>query len=348
MPQWGVGKGLQTVINSWVNVNNSSNGNNSNINSSGNNIPSKEVAANELKPTKFHHQIPNSATATSAYATTANIHHQPFQQQQKYQQGERIVPGGGTEYNNMQIFSNIGTTANPSPFSFHGSKQVTQPKNNGKLRRTNSQSDLLKERAARKSGSVQKDPNTRRNSDFGGPLSFFGMASGQMSDRTFHGMTVVGRGAHQNHHQQHQGVVESAIHSDHASSRSQKIINTGQYINENAFANQHRSMQLAAQELENMAKMKKGVQLRSETSSAPPPSISTNDIGLSSIIEGVGRRQSLPENTKFPSVGPLGIEAGTEVGSSSVLLPESAIHNDGDTVSNCDKLSNSPVIFNNL
>jgi hypothetical protein len=83
-----------------------------------------------------------------------------------------------------------------------------------------------------------------------------------------------------------------------SNSRSQ-VINTGQYVNENAFANHHRSMQLAAQRQEIATKSKKLSPTRSQISTAP-----SSTPGLSSpSVPFIERRSSAPAaELKTPSV----------------------------------------------
>jgi hypothetical protein len=337
MPQWGMGKGLQNVVNSWVNVNN----NTTNFSAKSNDGGSQAVH-------HHHHQQQHRQQSSNASSAT---HHQNIPQQNRQQGGRMGVSSEGKNLvgNNMRMFSDIDATystkgisthttslgrgANLSPYLLYGSKRASsQVKNSGKLKRTNSQSDLLKERAARRNSTnnnVQKDPNVRRmnaNEEF----LLFGLSSmlniannNNNNERISHG--TVNRGTHL-----------EPIQSDTMRSQQQKIINTGQYINENAFANHHRSMQLAAQELENMAKLKKGMQLRNQTNSAPPPSVSS-EVG-SHHMPTAGRRQSLPEITKFPSTGPL--QAASVSGVSSVAAASttaSGAKNEAVEIPNCDK-----------
>jgi len=333
MPQWGMGKGLQNVVNSWVNVNHH--------HSNGANFVAKTNEGSQVVHHHQHHpqqqqqqQQPPSDSSASNQNNIVN--------QQRRQQGGMVGLSSEEKKNvgNVKMFSDIDatyssssgmTTAAPSlgrgaaslsPYLMYGSKariSSQTAKNSGKLKRTNSQSDLLKERAARRNNTHNNVRRTSANEE----LLLFGLSSmlnitnNTNNERLSH--AIIDRGVEQQQQQLQQ-------------QQQQKIINTGQYINENAFANQHRSMQFAAQQLENMAKLKKGMQLRSQTNSAPPPSISS-DIGASQM-EIIGRRQSLPESTKFPpSTGPL------HAASVSASLDASLTKEDGAVESspNCNK-----------
>lgn len=332
MPHWGMGKGIQNVVNSWVNVNHNHNAANHIAGKSGNdgtqrttgssaatNQPLQHGSIGFSSPAAIHEQArPQGVIGTASEPT--NARHVP------------VYPGIHQDRNSSTGISStevasLGRGANPLPILFGSKQRGGQTKNSGKLKRTNSQSDLLKERAARRSSTshAPKDQNFRKpiiggNSD----VMLFGMLPTRniMDDRASHNIVVDRGGTH-----------SVTIHSD--ARRTQKIINTGQYINENAFANQHRSMQLAAQELENMAKLKRGTQLRSQTSSAPPPSISPEDAARDTSE----RRQSLPESTKFPAL-PLEGQSATNVQpTSTASLAASVTKNGATTTMNSDESS---------
>jgi hypothetical protein len=170
------------------------------------------------------------------------------------------------------------------------SGRSTLTKTRGKLKRTNSHSDLLKEKAAARANSRSEGLDTSRQyrrsiSDATSFSSNMPMASTRsLSDRRTSlpiDTTSVRR------------MSMESMASESSRSHTQKIINTGQYVNENAFANQHRSMQLAAQRQETASKSKKQSPARSQSSSAPPPPAP----GPSPLVPAIERRLSGPNET---------------------------------------------------
>jgi hypothetical protein len=265
MPQWGMGKGLQNVVNSWVNVNN-------------NHVVFPGEGENGTRTTSSN-ESRNSAGFNSV--------------QHQYQQGSEVsrdmgVGGGvarkGTNihdsaHSTVGMFSASSTGGNASSHHQALSGRSTLTKTRGKLKRTNSHSDLLKEKAAARANSHSEGLDTTTSRQYRRSISDAASFSGNMqmaSSRSLGDNTSVRRMS-----------IESMA-SESSRSHAQKIINTGQYVNENAFANQHRSMQLAAQRQETASKSKKQSPARSQTSSAPPPTA----LGPSPLVPVVERRLS--------------------------------------------------------
>ncbi len=193
MPQkWGMGKGLQNVVNQWVNVNN-------------NHVVFPEDTEGVLQqgtglvedaedPHNVYNSIRTQNVGFNAVSTAP---------------GNRSMNGdsrngGFTNANGSVQPLSVGSSYNDSSFPYGaGRNQIpvrqSVQRTKAKLKKTNSQSDLLLERAALRRNVVDKRSN-----------------------------------------------IDSISISSEKS--SQKLpLNTGQYVNEIAFANQHRSKQLAAQ-----------------------------------------------------------------------------------------------------
>ena len=255
-----MGKGLQNVVNSWVNVNNNH--------------------------VVFPGEGENGTRTTSSNENRNSAGFNSVQHQQGSEVSRDMGVGGGvarkgtnmhdSAHSTVGMFSAASTAGNASHHQALSGRS-TLTKTRGKLKRTNSHSDLLKEKAAARANSRTEGLDTSRQ--YRRSISDATSFSGNMqmaSSRSVGDTTSVRRMS-----------IESMA-SESSRSHTQKIINTGQYVNENAFANQHRSMQLAAQRQETASKSKRQSPARSQTSSAPPPTAP----GPLPLVPAVERRLS--------------------------------------------------------
>jgi len=289
MPQWGMGKGIQNVVNSWVNVNNN-----------------HVVFPGEGDITE------NGTRTTSSSSENQNSPFNSVQHQHQHQQGFGVSRdmrvGGGVARKRPTMHDSAHSTAYSSTVGVSSSastgrnalhhqalslnantqksplEKSTLTKTRGKLKRTNSHSDLLKEKAANIRGlGLGRETSHEYRRSISDGTSYVGSkpSARSLSDRRIP-MPIDGT-------QSVRRMSMESMTSESSRSQTQKVINTGQYVNENAFANRHRSMQLAAQQQETASKSKKQSPTRIQTKSAPPPT--APGLSLPLVIE---RRLSGP------------------------------------------------------
>eukprot|EP00979_Chaetoceros_neogracilis_P000819 scaffold178_cov269-Chaetoceros_neogracile.AAC.2 len=280
MPQWGMGKGLQNVVNSWVNVNNS------------------------------HVVFPGEGGDNGTDMTSSSEQHDSFNYAQHHQgsyMAARNSRTGGDNYSSRNDGGghSIGGRSSASGGSASNNSRSTLTRSRGTIKRTNSQSDLLIERAASKATSRNSNrvPNHHQYRKSIIDDSNYGMSSTRsLVDRqasTPNGGSSA-RSLVDRQISMPNVTSNRILNMDTAESNSRsQVINTGQYVNENAFANHHRSMQLAAQRQEIATKSKKLSPTRSQISTAP-----SSTPGLSSpSVPFIERRSSAPAaELKTPSV----------------------------------------------
>lgn len=269
-----MGKGLQNVVNQWVNVNN-------------NHVVFPEDGEGNVQANS-ERNLPNLNTPNAFNS----LQHQPLTS--NGQSGHQTMNGNtrrDLSTRNGTLLKS-GDRSFKDPYSF---PRQTQQRMRGKLKKTNSQSDLLKERAAIR-GKMSDDGSrgpvgAQKDLSGSGP-----MPRDKLSSAT-------------------------SISSDRS---SQKLpVNTGQYVNEIAFANQHRSMQLAAQQSDQMKVKQKRKPLNQS---------------LDQGAEGP-RRSSLPENMRFNSLP--SVSSSNEVSTASKKTSTSA--KDSSNCDHCEK-SNSRIL----
>lgn len=277
-----MGKGLQNVVNSWVNVNNN-----------------HVVFPGDREENLLVHEEISRRQLTSI----SSQHHDSFSNNDSSVENEgRKRYDDNRESSNrsgsLPASSKSGSTGTNDPsFSYASRSQMPgrliQQKTRSKLKRTNSQSDLLKERAA----------SRRVNAVGGGTYSQKNSVRGPLNNGSNHGWAE----------SRNLGDRTSSIPSGAAGAedRSQKFpFNTGQYINENAFANQHRSMQLAAQQMDPSQNRKGSIQRNQAGSDISTP------LSLPSTLvqrDSSSHLSSAPEKTRLdPLTGSLSSRASRE------------------------------------
>jgi hypothetical protein len=262
MPQWGMGKGLQNVVNQWVNVNN-------------NHVVFPEDGEGDIQGSMAGH------LSMDPQAVFNSQQHRSFIA--NAQSRTHNVPARETSTLMTETSFSYGARANP----INGRQSVQRTK--GKLKKTNSQSDLLLERAAirRNGGDPRVDmmKNKRPNID----------AISISSDRS-----------------------------------SQKL--PGQYVNENAFANQHRSKQLAAKKSEHSSKSR---QRRDGAKSMFGPS-DRSEASQGSYLS------SIPDSMKLNA--PLGtlpsVSSGHSVSEAKSKTPSAPSKSVADNCDKCEDTTN--------
>jgi len=210
MPLRGVGKGLQNVVNSWVNVNN-------------NHVVFPEDGE-EIQRGDFDRR----PSTTSNFG--AQVHLQGVGND-----GRKRSIIAGQQHSSGTVNTSTTSTPEPPTYSYAPQSQIpmrlTQQK--GKIKRTNSHSDLLLEKAA-----------GRRISD----------ASPMIKPRILHDRraSIPSRSTQRSTVRERQTSTSTSSIPESTASKTSSAgsglpIKTGQYINENAFANQYRQLATAQQ-----------------------------------------------------------------------------------------------------